>query len=141
MSQTQYSVSILGGQFDALCYHAVPALSARTLLARVVQADGTLMTRSDFASLAYEIVDDDANGQVLASGSLTVADVVYDTAQTGGGWPAAWDGYNFAWPVASTIFPKSRLGHRLRATVYAIPAGGDSDDQFAIGPWGMRVIR
>jgi hypothetical protein len=72
-----------------------------TLLARVVGAGGVPVTRADVASIKYTVYlldDQDPDQQTAVAGHagvpLAVADVVYDTPQTGPLWTRDTIGYN-----------------------------------------------
>jgi hypothetical protein len=91
-------------------------------LARVEDWDGNLLTQAACTGISYKIIDRDNNNAVTASGSLTVATVVFDAAQTGGNWPYS-DGYNFKAMIAATAFPTG--GHRYVAEVIVDPVSGE----------------
>ncbi|QDU54326.1 hypothetical protein [Aeoliella mucimassa] len=102
------------------------------LLARIVGPEGTAVTTSDLASVRYSVyqvdpVDPDALTAVEghAEVSLTVADVFYDTLQTGGPWSVDETGYNFRHdlPVDSDeAFPIAGADYQVRYEV--IPTSG-----------------
>ena len=76
-----------------------------SLMARVVGSDAVALTQSDIASIAYSIWDLSATGTVVNSGSLTVANVIFDALQTDARWTADSTGYNFRWQPAGSLFP------------------------------------
>jgi len=73
-----------------------------TLVARIVGADGSVIQQADVSAIAYTIyrVDpNDADGDTAIDGhegvAVTVADVIFDTLQTGDLWDVDDTGYNF----------------------------------------------
>jgi hypothetical protein len=71
-------------------------------LSRVLGQDAALLTQASITSITWHVVN--AVGTQTGSGTLTVADVIYDSAQTGNGWPHN-DGYNFRYVVPGASFP------------------------------------
>jgi hypothetical protein len=73
-----------------------------TLLARVVGADGMVVTRAAISSVTYSVFlldDQDPDSQTAVTGhgnvSLTVDDVLYDVLQRDSLWTKDAIGYNF----------------------------------------------
>lgn len=92
------------------------------LLARVEDHDGNLLTQAATTSIAWEVFDTSDNDASVDSGSLTVADVIFDTAQSGGNWPYT-DGYTFRWDMPATNLPNG--GRRYVVEIMATPASGE----------------
>jgi hypothetical protein len=72
------------------------------LLARVVGADGSAITQATLSSAKYtiyELDDEWPDNRTAVAGhtnvALTIADLIYDTLQTGDLWDADATGYNF----------------------------------------------
>lgn len=77
----------------------VEAVSGNSIacIARLRKADASAIQQADIASIArniFELTADDVSGSVVTD-ALVVADVVYDTLQTGGTWTVDATGYNF----------------------------------------------
>lgn len=103
-------------------------------LARVTGAGGTNITQASITSIAWEswlipvpldlrkgawttaYINTTAAAEVGSGGTLVVANSVYDTLQTGGGWSTENDGevaeeigYNFRGLIPATAFPQQLL--------------------------------
>lgn len=103
-----------------------------TLRAHIKGLNGADITQASLSSIAYQVfeyasesecVDDSDGTEVGTSASLTVSAVVTDTLQTGNGWTADSEGYNFAFTL-----PKARLengGKWYRVEVWMTPASGE----------------
>ena len=82
------------------------------VLARVTGMNNQPITQASVASIAYKVTDSQS-GQVLSTGSLSVASTVYNQLQQGNGWSesAAVDvsindgltGWNFLWVVPGSL--------------------------------------
>ena len=93
-------------------------------MARICGWGGVLVTQASLASIAYEVFDLDNHNASTGSGSVTIADAVYDTEQTGSGWPAGYsDGFNFAFLVPGSCFPTG--GHYYQVEFRFTPAGSN----------------
>jgi hypothetical protein len=79
--------------------------SAFSLMARVVGSNGVLITQADITSIAYSVVKI-SDGTVIGTGSLTVADVVFDTLQTDKRWSEDSTGYNVLITPNPTLIPE-----------------------------------
>lgn len=86
--------------------------SAVTFRDRIIAATGTAIVQADVSSIAYSVRSVADPSTVVASGSLTVADVVYDTLQTTN-WTADSTGYNFRAVLAGTCFPLGDIVYRV----------------------------
>lgn len=93
-----------------------------TLRDRLVDTDGTSVVQADVSSIAYAVRDTTDPSTVVASGSLTVASVIYDTLQTTG-WTYDATGYNFAATLAGICFPSGEKVYRVEVA-FAMAAGG-----------------
>jgi len=93
------------------------------LMARVFGWDGSLITKATLASITYKIIDLD-DSRVVDSGSLVVADVVFDAAQEDGSWRFD-DGYNFRWLIPGESFDKG--GHEYKAEATFVPSGSENE--------------
>ena len=69
-----------------------------------LQVDGSNATQSVLSSITWKAWDERNTAAVYASGTLTVADVVYDTLQTDGRWSADSAGYNFRHDITQATF-------------------------------------
>lgn len=77
--------------------------SAFSLLARVTDTVGTVLTQSDVSSIEYQIYPEDSTTAHVGATSLTVSSVIYDTLQTHAAWIKDTTGYNFRHDVAATV--------------------------------------
>ena len=89
---------------------------------RIIDQSGDAIQQADVASIAYRVADVTAPSTVVASGSLTVASVVYDTLQTTD-WTADAIGYNFKGTLAGTCFPSGEKVYRVEFT-FTMGSGG-----------------
>lgn len=96
--------------------------SPLTLRDRVIGSDGDPIQQADVSSIAYAVRDTADPSTVVASGSLTVASVVYDTLQTTD-WTVDGTGYNFAATLAGTCFPSGDKIYRVEV-VFTMASGG-----------------
>ena len=92
------------------------------LMARIVGDDAAVITQSDISSIAYS-VHDKSDGSETATGSLTVANVVYDTLQTDSRWTVDATGYNFRWAVPASI--PATGGKTYQLEIAFTPASGE----------------
>lgn len=108
--------------------------TGKLCMARVVGWDGSLITQVDVASIAWTVVDESAEPpDVVGSGPLTVADVIYDTAQNGDNWPYS-DGYNFAYQFPAANFPNSNGEYFVQILVTPV-----SGEVYHIGPFHLHT--
>lgn len=91
------------------------------VMAYVVDSDDDDVTQAGVASISYAIVNLRTQ-VVLSTGTLTIADVIYDTLQTGNGWTYPGNGYNFRWKIPGSSFPAGAGVYRVEIE---ISAGGD----------------
>lgn len=96
--------------------------SGAYLMARVLGGDGSAVQQADVSSIAYSVYDSDDTSSP-ATGTLTVANVVYDTLQTDSRWTADATGYNVGWSAPASLFP---TGDRVYLVEVAVtPASGE----------------
>jgi hypothetical protein len=108
--------------------------TGKLCMARVIGWDGSLITQADVTSIAWNVVDESAEPAAsVDSGSLTVADVIYDTAQSGDNWPYT-DGYNFAYQFPASKFPNANRNYCVQILV--TPASGEV---YHIGPFYLHT--
>ena len=98
-----------------------------------LQVDGSSATQSVLSSITWKAWDERNTAAVYASGTLTVADVIYDTLQTDGRWSADATGYNFRHDITQATFTKPGR-YLIEYTVTM--TGGNS---FIAGPVVVQV--
>lgn len=75
-------------------------------LARLLNVNtGELIKRADLASISYIVFN--SAGQQVATGTFTIASVIFDTLQTGGLWETDNTGYNYSAPFPAACFAVS----------------------------------
>lgn len=94
------------------------------LMARVVDVNGNEITQSAISAIAYSIYELDPcepDSETVVPGhddvSLTVADVVFNTLQTGGLWTVDATGYNFRHEIdvgTNDAFPNAGASYQVR---------------------------
>lgn len=89
---------------------------AVVLMARVANATGTNITQASVTGITYKVFDLLDNSQV-ATGTLTVSAVVFDTLQTPTIWTADTTGYNFRVDPAKTTLPNGGTTYRFEYLV------------------------
>lgn len=96
-----------------------------SFMARVAIQDGTNGQQADFTGITYAVFDLDSAtpATAVSSGSLTVANVVFDTLQTDSRWTKDSTGYNFRHDATPAMFPTG--GHRYRMEYLFNPAAGE----------------
>ncbi len=96
------------------------------LMARVVSVDGSAMLQSSVSSISYGVFDLSVGSPPtqVASGTLTVGTVVYDTLQTDARWTKDTTGYNFGWSAPASIFPKG--GRKYQVEIKIVPTSGEN---------------
>lgn len=114
------------------------------LMARIVDAAGANVQQSGVAAIEYSIYEldpcrpDDLAAVAGHDGvALTVANVIYNTLQTGGLWTLDAVGYNFRHEIdvtSSEAFPKAGVEYQIRYEL--MPATG----QKSIVRFQLRVI-
>ena len=98
-------------------HHVIWEDGGYTVLARILGHDGSAITRSDVSSIAWTVAEITVPDTVVASGTLTVSDVVYDALQTSDArWSLDTTGFNFAAAMAASTVPNGNKVYRLRFT-------------------------
>jgi hypothetical protein len=93
--------------------------SAKGLQARPLNADGSIATSENIASIAYASFDE-SNGEKVAFGELDVADVMHSSPQS---WDVDEDGCTFHWPAPGSLWPAADKRYRVQITF--TPVGGE----------------
>ena len=103
--------------------------SGATILARVLAADGDLLTAADVSSITYSVYEVSAAGvATVVSGhnaaSLTPSDIVVAAviSTTDARWTYTSAGYNWVHSLAYTAFPSAGVTYRYEARI--IETGG-----------------
>ena len=95
--------------------------SGAYLMGYVTGGTGAAIVQADVSSIAYKVYDKDDTSSP-STGTLTVADVVYDTLQTDSRWTDT-TGYNFGWPAPASLFPDGDRVYQVEIQV--TPASGE----------------
>ena len=101
--------------------------SGATLMARVVGQDAANVTQASLTSIAYKVFDLDGltPGTATATGTLVVADTIFDTLQTSDSrWTIDSTGFNFLDVVAGAAANLATGDHRYRIEYVFTPASG-----------------
>ena len=77
--------------------------STFSVMARV-QVNGTTAIQSDFSSITFKAWNENDRDTVHTSGTLTVANVIFNALQTDGRWTLDATGYNFRHDIGSGVF-------------------------------------
>lgn len=94
--------------------------SGYTVLARILGHDGLAIAQADVSTIAWTIAADSDRSTAVATGTLVVADVVYDALQTDDArWTLDTTGFNFATTMAATTVPVGGETYQLRYTFSA----------------------
>ena len=97
--------------------------SGFSLMARVTGNDAENIQQADISSISYYVEDLDDDDATPATGTLTVADVVFDTLQTDARWDEDATGYNFRWDVPASLVATGN--HRYVFEIKFTPASGE----------------
>lgn len=84
-----------------------------SLMARVVGNNGASITQAGISTITYAVYDLHAGTEIVASTSLTVSAVVFDTLQTDARWTEDTTGYNFRHDIAANVFTTGDLTYRV----------------------------
>lgn len=76
-----------------------------TLLDRIYGNSGSLITQAGISSISLE-VNWYHTGELIATDTPTVADVVFDTLQTDFRWDVDCSGYNFRYAASDSMLPQ-----------------------------------
>lgn len=90
-------------------------------LARLIDGNGDNLTQANTTSITYKVYD--KSETEVATGTLTVADVIFDTLQTTLLWTRDDLGYNFKAELPATAFPSPNETYRAEFKV--TPASGE----------------
>ena len=90
--------------------------SVAVFLVRIAGVDGVNLTQASLTAVSYAVFDPD--GQEILSGDLVIADVIFDTLQTGDPrWerccPSDVEGFNFRHVMPATAFPTGGATNRV----------------------------
>lgn len=100
--------------------------SAWSVVGRLYNQDGDLITQSMVSSLTYRVYQMQGNSprELTASAqTIVVADAIFDTLQTNSiVWPEDAIGYNFKWDVP---FATIKRAGKFRIEITITPAAGD----------------
>ena len=103
-----------------------------TLLARVVGADGSVLTQSDVSTITYTVAlldDTDPDSEAAVDNhedvACVVADTIFDTLQDDDLWDVDHEGYNFKHVLdVSSSAAFATAGRSYRITFTITPAAG-----------------
>ena len=107
--------------------------STFSIMARL-HVNGANAVQSDFSGITYKAWNTNDRETVVASGSLSVATVVFNTLQTDGRWTEDATGYNFRHDIAADVFTTPGV-YRIEYT--GTLAGGGS---VIFTPFEIRVV-
>lgn len=95
-----------------------------TCMARVVGNNGANITQATINAATFKVFDlSELPGKQTGTGTLTVADVVFDTLQTDARWTVDSTGYNFRHTVPASAFPLG--GRKYRVEYLFDPTSGE----------------
>lgn len=75
-----------------------------SLMARVYAADATILVQADLSSITCSVYDVSSPSSAVATPTVTISSVVFDTLQTDARWTEDSTGYNFRHDLAATVF-------------------------------------
>lgn len=105
------------------------------LLGRILGLDGAAIQQIDVSAIAYQIFDLHVSATVAdTTGTLVIADTIFDTLQTDAQWDVDSTGYNFRWQVLSNAL--TAPGHTYRIEVKF--TAGTNEDFWAI--WTLNTL-
>ena len=107
--------------------------STFAVMARL-QVNGSNGVQGDFSSITWKAWNTTDRNSVYAYGTLTVANVVYNSLQTDGRWSVDTTGYNFRHDVGSGVFVTPGI-YRIEYTCN-LTGGG----QLILQPYEVRVV-
>lgn len=90
--------------------------SGPILMARVVGTAGAAITQATCSTITYAVYDV-ATAASVTSGSLTIANVVFDTLQTDAIWTKDSTGYNFKTQMTAAMVPTGGATYRMEIKI------------------------
>jgi hypothetical protein len=87
------------------------------LMARVEGWNGVNIVQSDLSAIQYCVTNKNTGATVIASTSLTISSVVFNTLQTPAVWQTDATGYNFRHNVPAAAFPS---GDEVTPVIYRV---------------------
>jgi len=115
-------------------YTSVVEDTGKRLMNRITDDQGSDHQQADISSIAYKVFDVNDLTTEIASASLTVSTVIYDTLQTDSAWDTDTTGYNFGWSAPASIFPTGGIVNKVEISF--TPASGEAFKLI----WFVRVI-
>ena len=94
------------------------------LLARVLDADGALLTPTTCTAITYQVYDKNTGDQIGTTTTATVADVLFASLQTDSRWTRDTTGYNLAIALPASALPAGGTTYRVEAKL-TTNTGGD----------------
>lgn len=91
-----------------------------SLMARVVGTNGSNIVQADISSISCAVF---VNGTSVATPSITVSTVVFNTLQTDARWTLDTTGYNFRHDAAASVFSTGATAYRVEYKF--TPASGE----------------
>jgi hypothetical protein len=101
----------------------VLALNPVQFIARVIGPTGSALVQADITSISVSIYDT-ADGSLVATHSLTVSAVIFNTLQNDARWTPDNTGYNFLWICSPADLPGGNKTYRVQFTF--TPASGSA---------------
>lgn len=109
--------------------------SSVLLMARLLAADdGAALQQADLSSIALSVYDECDPSTAIATATLTISAVVFNTLQTDARWTLDSTGYNFAYWTATTHMPHGNRTYRFE--IKYTHAGGQVGHQV----WRCKTI-
>jgi len=94
-----------------------------TLMARILDNDGSAAQQGDISSISRDVWDlDTSTTSAVDTSAVAVATSIYDTLQTDSRWTEDSTGYNFLDTVAAALLANGN--HRYRVEYKFTPASG-----------------
>lgn len=116
------------------------------LLARLEDDDATALQQADISAITIKVYDKNDPANAILTDTLTVADVIYDTLQTGNGWMldsaanpdpiSGLYGWNFRYKTPTTYFPQGNRTYTVEAE--AVGQGSPADKDYMV--WEQPTI-
>jgi hypothetical protein len=93
-------------------------------MARILAVSGSAILQANVSTIAYSVFDKSDPTTATATGTLTIASVIFDTLQTDSRWTKDETGYNFAWNVPASIFATGDKTYRIEVKI--TPTSGEA---------------